>query len=497
MAGGEPQVGDLLAGRYLLLEVVADDGPAVLWRATDEVLARTVAVKVVATPTRAARDAAQPFLDAAVRTCAVNHSGLARVYDASLETGRGRGKDLAYVIREWVDGEPLDQHLAQVGALSGPDAADVLRQAADAVAASHEAGLLHGRLHPRNLLVTPAGRVRVTDAALASALHGDPLPLVASALGVERDTQDLAAVLYALVTGRWPVTSDLPAGSLPLSPGSEAQLMSARQVRAGVPRALDLVLVRALDPGRATTPGTALRPLTTPAALADAAEAAVAEARQAARAVPAGPRPPSRLRRWLPWLVVGGLVVTSAIGGWLLGLAVGDLRRPANAVDAIVSTAAPEPGKRGAIDLTRTPIRDFDPAGDRQESSEQVRNAVDGFPNTAWSTARYRSATFGGLKDGVGLLLDLGRVRPVNEVQVGFSAAGAQVELRVSDTAPQLDNPFAAKGMRTVASAKGGSQLATLRPERGTVARYLLVWITALPEDGDGYRVGISELKVS
>ena len=62
---GPLQVGDLLAGRYELLEAVASTGPAVLWHAHDEVLARAVAVKVIATPDKEARDAAQPFLDAA------------------------------------------------------------------------------------------------------------------------------------------------------------------------------------------------------------------------------------------------------------------------------------------------------------------------------------------------------------------------------------------------------------------------------------------------
>ncbi len=84
MTGAGPLVvGDLLAGRYLLLEVVADDGPAVLWRATDEILARAVAVKVLPAPNKRMRDAAEPFLDAAVRTCSINHPGLARVYDVS------------------------------------------------------------------------------------------------------------------------------------------------------------------------------------------------------------------------------------------------------------------------------------------------------------------------------------------------------------------------------------------------------------------------------
>ncbi|MGB8652342.1 MAG: protein kinase, partial [Mycobacteriales bacterium] len=214
---GPLQVGDQLAERYLLLEAVATDGPTVLWRASDEVLARPVRVRVLHTPTKTAREGAAPFLEAAVRTGAVNHPGLARVYDAALETRPGRGNDVAYVISEWVDGEPLDVHLAEVGALAGPDAADVLRQAADALTAAHKGGLLHGRVHPGNVLVTASGRVRLTDTAVAAALHGQEEPPHRE--GVAADTRDLAAVLYALLTTRWPAAATpAPRGRLAPAP---------------------------------------------------------------------------------------------------------------------------------------------------------------------------------------------------------------------------------------------------------------------------------------
>jgi serine/threonine protein kinase len=488
---GPLQVGDLLAGRYLLLEVVAADGPAMLWRASDEVLARPVAVKVIATPNKSAREAAQPFLDAAVRTGAVNHAGLVRVYDATLEPRPGRGNDVAYVISEWVEGQPLDVHLAEVGALASPDAADVLRQAADALSAAHAAGLIHGRVHPRNVLVAASGRVRLTDAAVAAALHGLPVPGVAGRDDVRADTRDLAAVLYALVTARWPAAaSDQPGGGLSQAAVNDGHPLSARQLRAGVPRALDTVITRGLNPSQAP----ALGPIVTPAALADAADLSVAEARRA-QVESVSPPPPSRLRRGLPWAAALTVVTAFGIAGWLLGLAVGDLPRRTNGVDAIVSTTeAPTPGVKAAvpIDLSKVLIRDFDPGGDKQENADQVRNAIDSFPDTTWSTSRYRTSALGGLKGGVGLLLDLGKVTALHTMQVGFSAPGAQVELRLGDTPPTDET-----SLQTVAASREGRQLATLTPAPGTKARYLLVWITALPKDGDGYRVGVSELRIT
>ncbi len=481
-------VGEVIAGRYTLLEVVAATGPAELWRAHDEVLARTVAVRIVPTPNKAARDAAEPFLAAAVRSGQVNHPGLVRVYDAAHNADRGRSRQFAYLIREWVEGEPLDVHLRAVGALSAPDASDVLRQLADGLTALHTAGLSHGRLHPGNVLVTPSGRVRLSDAALAEALAGGPAASPAPAAALREDTRALACVLYALVTTRWPeAVSGQPRGQLTAAPMAGNKPLNPHQVLAGVPRSLDDVVARGLQLD-------ASAPLLSPTALADAADAAVADLRPVTTE-PAAPRPPSRLRRSIPWLLALAVVSGVGVTGYVVGTAVGTFDRKQGAIDEIVTateSAAPGGPRLRALDLTRIVITDFDPAGDRQENTDKVRNAVDGFTNTTWPTSTYKTAQFGGTKPGVGLLLDLGAPRPLATVRVGFSAPGASVELRVADAAPAT-----ADAARLVAADRKGDQVATLRPLAGTKARFVLLWITALPQDGKGFRVGVSEIRIT
>ena len=475
---GALQAGDRLAGRYILLEQVGG-GPTCLWRADDEVLARPVAVRLADASGAGGRLAVQPLLDAAVRTGAASHPGLVRVYDADVQALPSG--PVAYVISEWVDGRRLDDLLQDDGPLDGPEASDLVRQVADALRVAHARGLRHGRLHPGNLLVTTDGRVRLTDVEVAALLTPtDPPREVAD------DARDLAAVAFALITGRWPMASPLPPGSLPIAGSS-----SARKVRAAVSRELDDVLARALD-----RPATA-QPSPTPAGLADLVEQAVVPAREA-RLAALEQRGPSRLQRVLPWALALTVVGAVAVGGYLLGLAVGDLPRRDNAVDAIVTTStAPTPPPGGsrpagsAVDLTRVALRDFDPSpGDGSEAPDQVRNAVDGYSSTAWTTERYDSAAFGGLKPGVGLLLDLGTPTALRTVQVGLTAPGASLQVRAADTVGA-----SAEAFRLVASVRDTGQLATVPLPPGAKGRYWLVWLTGLPRTGRGYQVGVSELR--
>jgi len=481
------QAGDVLARRYRLLEALprARGSRTTTWRAQDEVLARPVAVRALP-----ARDpAATPVLEAAGQAGAVDARPLARVYDAAAEP-RSRRPGIAYVMREWVDGTPLPEVLA-AGPLPPAQALALAVPAAEALVALHATGAVHGRLHPGNVLVETGGGLRLTDAVVAAAAEapgrppGDP----------KGDVRDLVAVLYAMTTARWPdAGSGQPSRGIPAAPRGDGGVLRPRQVRAGVPSALDGVVDRGLHPERRRD----LPRLETAPALLAALETAAREVgREQPRALPSRRErgEPGRARRLLPYVLAAALVAGTGAVCYSLGLSVGEVPPIEDGLSADGGGETPTgPGLAApvALDLRRFDVRDYDPYGrPREERSDQVVNAYDGEPSTAWPTDLYRSARFGGLKPGVGMLVDLRRSVALARADLDVTTPGTTVELRAGDALGEDE-----RLLQVVATSDTRSGRARLDVPEGTTGRYWLLWITGLPADGGQFRAGVDELRL-
>lgn len=501
------RVGDLLADRYRLEQPVEpaprasqdEESPAVVWRAQDEVLARPVAVKVLRAGGKRGAGAAQPFLDAAAAAGSLSSPLLARVYDAAIQqwaaerAGRPAGEvDVAYVISEWVEGRNLAEVLRTDGPFEPGQASALVVEAAEALQSAHDRGVWHGRVHPGNVLVTPAGRLRLTDAATSAALPARAVPALRAGDPVDAaaDVRDLTAVLYAMLTAKWPAgATPQPSCGLPAAPTTRdrqrGRLTSPGQVRAGVPRALDDLVVRVLNP-TAGRPGP-----TSAAALADALVGAV-RADTPKAAVPRQPRLPRQVRRFLPVLASLTFLTLVGLGAFAVGREVGEIPPVDDPLAEALASAAPGAPVGGRIDLAGAKVDDFDPppAGDGVERKGSVPNAVDDDATTTWETERYSSAAFGGIKPGVGLLVDLGKPTRVGRVELVTTGGGATFELRAADKLGARVEDY-----RVVATGRADKQALALTPSTATTARWYLVWITGLRSTDDGFRAGITELR--
>lgn len=221
--------GDVLAGRYRLADLLSETDHGRFWLAHDSVLGRPVAVHVID-----ADDPRAPGLMSAARASAsIADQRLLRVLDAETREG------ISYVVNEWGRGSSLDILLARSGPLSPPQAAWVTAQVAATLTRAHDLGYAHGRLNPENVLIDEAGGVRIIGFAVEAALYGLP-----EGSAAEDDTA-LAGILTACLTGTWPGTTP---SAVPPTPVSGDHPLRPRQVRAGVPRALDDLCEAALNP---------------------------------------------------------------------------------------------------------------------------------------------------------------------------------------------------------------------------------------------------------
>ncbi|HEY6747117.1 MAG TPA: protein kinase family protein [Mycobacteriales bacterium] len=460
-AGSAGSVGD----RYRLLECVAGDpdGPAVAWRAWDDVLNRPVTLTVV----RPGGEPAGGFLAHAHAVSGVTHPSLARVWDAVDEGDR------AYVVSEWVTGTPFTALLRE-GALDADSAAGTVARVADGVAAAHRAGVAFGGVHPDHVVVTGTGEVKLAQVV------GDGRAAAAD------DVRGLGALLYGALTAHWPLAPTGGAATLRPATTSSGHLLSPRQVRAGVPEDLSSLAVRALDQG-------------SPNGMRSAAAMAGVLADRSTRsddvfALGAGSER-RRRPRWLTLIlpVTAGLVVLALLG-WLVGAALGNLSggspNPTAAGDASTrSTTAAAAAPLRAI----KPVSDalYDPRGDGTEDKD-IAASTDGDPATSWYTAHYRrNSAFGGLKPGIGIAYDFGKATVLRQITVATDNPGIQVEIRAGNT-PGAET--AADGYPTVSAAQTMKDSGTFTIKANTSARYYVVWLTDLTDDGNGFRGSLSEV---
>jgi hypothetical protein len=215
--------GDALGGRYRLEEPIASGGMGEVWRAIDQVLGRTIAVKVlhpraVGDPGFSAR-----FRGEARTMATLRHPGVVDVYDFGEDTDPD-GKTVVYLVMAFVDGEPLSQRIKTFERLSPGETMAIVAQTAHALQAAHEAGVVHRDVKPGNLIVRPDGQVVLVDFGVArsaeaaeltgvnelvgTALYMAPEQVAKRAITPATDIYALGAVGYHCLAGHPPFMGD-------------------------------------------------------------------------------------------------------------------------------------------------------------------------------------------------------------------------------------------------------------------------------------------------
>ena len=464
-------VGELVAGRYELEELVGTGGMSSVYRAHDRLLERKVALKVLHDVHGRDADTIERFRREARSVAQLSNPSIVTVIDRGEDGGR------QYIVFEYVDGENLKQVVQREGALPVRRALQLAVEVGRALAFAHANGLVHRDVKPQNVLIDREGRPKVTDFGIARSLDVDGVTRTGTVLGTSNyiapeqasgqqvnaltDVYSLGCVVYELLAGEVPFE------------GENFVSVALRHVNDPAPRVIDrrhdvpLRVSNAVERAMAKHPDDRFRSMDAfvaelEACFATLGQDADADATNILPALPL-PTPERRVRqperrprrRWLrlTLLILGAAVLV------LFGLGLLDAIRDDRSNGAAQNTRPVAVEGVGA----------YDPEGTGGEHDSEAVNATDGDRATYWPTETYR--TFA--KSGVGMVVDAGSRRSLSQLTVVTDTPGLRAEIRSGDAA---EGPFE----RRISPSRIANGV-TNYPLDGPPAQYYVVWITELP----------------
>ena len=499
-----------MAGRYRLDRLIAAGGMAHVWEATDLVLDRTVAVKIIHSHLSADTAFVERFRNEAVAAAKVVHPGIVSMYD----TVSGDGIDA--LVMQYVPGQTLREQLDERGRLPTEEVFPLVLTVAEALEEAHRQGVVHRDIKPANLLISDEGQVLIADFGIAKATNSADLTATGTTMGTARylapeqvrgeaadarsDVYALTAVMYEALTGRPPFEgpNDMATALARLQRDPLPIARLCPDLAPAVVAVVERGLARERDARFASAEDLRL-------ALSAAMRPVPAESEQPVLVLDDAAPPPSFAeseRTWLvPTILLLVVAMALAVAGVLLSQTSTGARlfeRVREAVGADDS-APPEPGPfvpaddRGAVDIVGA--RSFDPEGSGtppSEHDELVPLLYDGDPASQWTTESYRSAGFGNLKNGVGVIVELSQPGPVASVDLVSPSSGWSVELYVSD-GPATSLEDWGQAVASMDDVPGDVSLAA----GGVTGDHVLVWITSLDPAQSPHRVALGEVTVS
>ncbi len=470
---GSGMIGELIADRYELQELVGTGGMSSVYRAHDRQLERIVALKLLHERHLDDEDAVERFKREARSAAALSHPGIVTVIDRGEHAGR------PFIVFEYVVGQNLKQRIAEQGPMPVPEALRLALEIGSALAFAHEHGLVHRDVKPQNVLLSGDGLAKMTDFGIARSLDvqrgltqtGTVLgtseyiaPEQAQGAGVDErtDVYALGVVLYELLTGEVPFRGESFV-EIALRHVNEPP-PSVSERRPDAPPRLAQAVERAL----------AKRPSERFASMA----AFCAELEACTRAEPpVDERRTEVIRRArLPrrvWPVVAFAAAVAALGGIAAGL--WTLR------DGVTEKGG-TPAQGAPVSLRA--VGAYDPDGDRSEHDEEAGRATDGDLSTYWRTEGYHAQLADIGKSGIGLVLDAGRAARVARVTVSTDTPGFTAEIRAGSALAHLQR---------VSSSQTVADTTTFRVT-GDLERYYVLWITKLPP---GLRAHVNEVEAA
>jgi serine/threonine-protein kinase len=462
-------VGETIAGRYELEEVVGHGGMSTVYRAHDSLLERNVALKVLHQQYNEDEDFVERFKREARSVAQLQHPNIVTVIDRGEEDGR------QYIVFEYIDGENLKELVVRKGRLDVRTALEIALEIARGLSFAHESGLVHRDVKPQNVLLNGDGGAKVTDFGIARSLEVErSMTQTGTVLGTSNyiapeqaggkpvdahtDVYSLGIVLYEMLTGELPF------------PGDNFVAVAMKHIQEPSPSVLDtrgdvpLRVAEMIDRALEKDPEQRFPTMNAFAAEIEAnlieldrgedgAVTTVVPATQ--RLKPQAPRRRSVSR--LPLLI--GLLGALAIAGVVIGL--------------LTLRGKPQSPPVGA-QLSIAGVGAYDPYGDNQtEHDADAFKATDTNRQTYWATEDYNN---GLNKAGVGLVLDARGAVQLSRITVVTDTPGFRAEIRATN--------IQGGPTQKVSDNKVVGRTTRFQINQPAPKRFYVIWITKLPPGG-------------
>ncbi|MHB8643609.1 MAG: serine/threonine-protein kinase [Gaiellaceae bacterium] len=478
-------VGEVVAERYELEELVGTGGMSSVYRARDRQLDRNVALKILHEHHLEDDEHVERFRHEARAVARLSHPNIVTVID------RGESDDGSqFIVFEFVDGDNLKELIEREGPLPVDEALRLAIGVARGLAFAHAEGLIHRDVKPQNVMISADGRPQVTDFGIARSLDiergvtqtGTVLgtsnyiaPEQASGEHVDAcsDIYSLGVVLFELLTGALPFEGENFVAIAMRHINEPAP--DVRAFRRDVPLRVAAAVDRALekDPRR-RFPSMDAFAAELEAARRDAKNG-VADTTRTVATKSVNTRGPAR-RRSLPSAVplavaLLALLALVVIAGAFLALH--------GTLGTTLKNAAGGGGDGSPVPLAAQ--ASYDPFGnDKVENPQLVRDAVDGNQKTFWTTVNYTSQNFGGLKPGVGIVLATPSPKALKSLTITTDTPGFTAQIKASDSPTG--------GFQPVSSSQTVESSTTFHLNGGPHS-YYLVWLTSLPRGSSSAHV--------
>jgi serine/threonine protein kinase/tetratricopeptide (TPR) repeat protein len=249
------EIGNVLANRYEILEILGEGGMGAVYKAKDLQLEREVALKVIRPELASDPDILQRFKQELILARQVSDRNVIRIFDL------GEAGAIRFITMEFVEGESLHRILQRQGKLEVAEAVDIVEQVARGLAAVHREGVIHRDLKPGNIMRDKNGRVVVMDFGLARSFAGDGMTRTGTMLGTieymspeqaeckeltaASDIFSLGLILYQLLSGVMPFYSESVITSLLMR--SRERAVSLTEIDKNIPNVLSSIVSKCLE----------------------------------------------------------------------------------------------------------------------------------------------------------------------------------------------------------------------------------------------------------